>query len=317
MADGANPTPPKPPVEVPVAVVPPDVEPPPAVPGSWEKGAEEGHWTLRGSNAPPLVVRGIVKPTHANSNYIGCYELLGARHGATPLTLKIDGEHRALHVFAKARGPIGIMAGTFSDTCVVAGANKWARIEVPYAESEVTIPILDADVAGERRGQTSPYVVVVSEKDEEPKLEPEPRAPVASTDLLVRWSVVPRPCKPEIEMFHCASATVEITDAKGTVISKMPINGGLSGQSGCWPDGTGAHCGGPSGMTAIDVEQAKDAKGIPNGNVTITTTSQSDGYCPPPEDCTSRGVLGKLTVPPGHRLIPDPAGTWPAAKPFR
>lgn len=66
-------------------------------------------------------------------------------------------------------------------------------------------------------------------------------------------------------------------------------------------------------MTVISLEQTKDARGNPNGNVTIATTSQSDGYCPPPEDCTSRGSLGKLTVPPGRKLIPDPKGTWPAA----
>ena len=291
MAEGTKPTPPQAHVEVPVKplpIVPPD--------------------------AAPLVVRGTVQPTNANSNFTGCAEVLGARHGTTPLTLKIEGQPQSLYVFAKALGPIGIASSGMGGTCAVAGANKWARIEVSYVTSEtVTIPIMDVDVAGERRGQTSPYVVVVSEKDEEPKLEPDARPPIASTDLLVRWSVTPRKCAPEIEMFRCAAASIEITDAKGNVLSKMPIKGGLTGQLGCWPDGTGVHCGGPSGMTVISLEQAKDASGNANGNVTVATTSQSDGYCPPPEDCASRAVLGKLTVPPGRKLIPDPKGTWPAA----
>jgi hypothetical protein len=313
MADGAKPTPPGA-VPLPVAVTPvarvtPDVEPPPSVPGSWEKGTEEGKWTLHGSSAPPLVIRGTLRPIHASSNMTGNVELLGARHGTTPLTLTMDGDPRVLYVFAKARGPIGIAAGTYSDTFAVAGANKWARIPISTGSGEITIPIMDVDVPGERRGQTSPYVVVVTELDEEPKLEPEPRAAVGATDLMVHWSVTPKKCAAEIEMFRCYAATVEIADAKGNAVAKLPIKGGLTGQLGCFPDGTGVHCGGPSGMTQIIVEPAKDG----SGTVTVATESQSDGYCPPPEDCTSRGSLGKLTVPAGRKLIPDPKGTWNAA----
>jgi hypothetical protein len=275
--------------------------------GAWEAGAAGGKWTLRGKNAPPLVVRGVLEPIHADSNMSSCPAVLGARHGTTPLSLEVGGEPRTLYVFAKARGPIGIGA-SYSD-CAVAGANAWTKLAIPNASGDVSIPIMDVDVEGERRGQTSPYVVVVSEVDEEPKLEPEPRAPVRSSDLVVRWNVTPRACAPEIAMFSCSSATLEITDAKGKLVTKMPLKGGLTGQLGCWPEGTGVHCGGPSGMTVYTVEPAKDG----SGEINIATTSQSDGYCPPPEDCTTRMVLAKSKVPIGARLVPDPKGTFPPA----
>ena len=167
---------------------------------------------------------------------------------------------------------------------------------------------MDVDIEGERRGQTSPYVVVVSDVDEEPKLEPAPRAAPSESDLLVRWSVAPRKCAPEIEYFHCWSASIDITDASGQPVAKVPLKKGLIGQMGCWPDGTGVHCGGASGMTNITLEPAKDG----SGKVTVAATSQSDGYCPPPEDCTSREHLASFVVPPAKHLVPDPKGTWPA-----
>ena len=297
--------------EVPVAVpVPlpasPDVE---TSPGSWVDS--DGKWTLLGENAPPLVVRGVVQPSNANTNFDGCVETLGARHGAPPLAIRVDGNSRALYVFAKARGPIGIATVPGGEErCATAGANKWARLVVPYATDD-KIAIMDVDVAGERSGQTSPYVVVVSEVDEEPTLQPEARAPLDPSELLVRWSVKPRACRPEIDFFHCWSASIDITDANGNAVKKIPLKNGLVGQAGCWPDGTGVQCGGASGRGVITLDQAKDG----SGSVTVREMAESDGYCPPPEDCASYTVLTKFTVPRGKHLVPDPNGTWPPPTP--
>lgn len=257
----------------------------------------------------PLVVRGVLEPTHADSNMTACPEVLGGRHGAAPISIHLD-EPRTLYVFAKARGPIGIAAAAFSDRCAAAGANKWARLVIPAEYEDVTIPIMDVDVDGERRGQTSPFVVVVSEIDEEPTLEPAFRGPAPSgSDVVVRWAVTPRACDPGIEYFRCSNATIELSDANGKLLKRVPLKKGLTGQLGCWPQGTGVHCGGPSGMTNITLENATDG----SGSITVLATSESDGYCPETEDCSSREKLATFTVPRGARLVADPAGTWPPA----
>jgi hypothetical protein len=66
-------------------------------------------------------------------------------------------------------------------------------------------------------------------------------------------------------------------------------------------------------MTNITLVNAPDG----SGNVTVLATIESDGYCPESEDCASREILTRFTVPRGARLVADPAGTWPPVTPRR
>jgi hypothetical protein len=256
---------------------------------------------------PLLVTRGVIEPIATDSNMTSCTEMLGARHGTPPIALHVDGPPRTLFVHAKSRGPIGLATGPGSQRCATGAANTWVRLVVPEATGDVTVEIAEVDFAGERRGQTSPFVAVVSEQDVEPTLEPDERAPLDPSDVRVRWAVSPRPCPAGIEYFTCMSATIELTDAKGALIKKVPLNNGLTGQQGCWPEGTGVHCGGASGRSIITLESAQDG----SGKVTALETSESDGYCEPTMDCKSRVTLAMFTIPRGARLVAEPLGTWP------
>jgi hypothetical protein len=237
--------------------------------------------------------------------------MLGGRHGTAPLTVHVDGEPRTLYVYAKSRGPIGLSTGN-DNRCATGAPNTWVRLVVPDATGDVTIDVAEIDFPGERRGQTSPFVAVVSKHDEQPSLEPDERATApGENDVLVRWAITPRACPQGIEHFKCMTASIELTDAKGALVKRVPIKNGLTGQLGCWPEGTGVSCGGPSGRSVITLESAQDG----SGKVTVLETSESDGYCEPTMDCKSRATLAMFAAPRGARLVADPRGTWPPPPP--
>lgn len=312
LAEGAPPASPR------VCVDPVEAPPIATVPGRWEATAGDEarpRWTRReGESAPPLVVRGVLHSVNANSNMNSCVEMVGARHGTPQLALHVEGESRPLYVFAKSRGPIGLYSAEGGHICATGGANTWVRLAIEAAAGDVNVEIAEVDFAGERRGQTSPFVVVVSDVDEPPSIEPAVRnlhEDEKPSDIIVRWAVTPRACPEGIEYFKCAGATIELSDVKGNVLKRVPLKKGLTGQLGCWPQGTGVHCGGPSGMTNITLDAARDG----SGKVTVAAASMSDGYCPDVEECTYRETLASFTIPRGARLVPDPMGTWPPPVP--
>lgn len=272
---------------------------------SWEPGAGEATFFRHpGERAPPLVIRGIVRPTNVTGVVGGaCEPLVGARAGTPAVVLNVGSTPRTLYVFARARGPIGL--GSMHDRCETAGPNAWARLVLPQVSDDVTIVVADVDFDDERRGQTSPYVLVVSEEDIEPTHEPDRRAPLPPDTAIVRWNVAPAKCPLYQEHHHCLRAAIELS---GAVSKSIPLKSLLNGQLDCFPSDTGAFCGGASGATVISLEPS------PDGLVEVRATSEGDGYCPPPNDCATRETLLTFRIRPGIRLVPDPAGTWPPRK---
>jgi hypothetical protein len=167
--------------------------------------------------------------------------------------------------------------------------------------------LVDADVAGERRGQTSPFVLVIHDKDETPTVEPAERAPTPPGAAIVRWQIEPTRCSAENETWarSCYRARLELS---GVVKRQVPLGRQLAGQVDCFPDGLGVMCGGASGATTISLVPAS------GDTLAIRATSESDGYCPPPEDCKTTETIQTIPFPRGVTLVPDPAGTWPARK---
>jgi hypothetical protein len=281
-----------------VAVVAPAAAPDASPPDVDPKRAIDGGVTSP-MNAPLAIVRGTLEPSHPDATGgPRCPSFDGARWGEPPIHVAVEGARRHVHVFARARGPIGVLA---SDQCASASANAWAKVDVDDAEGEIEIRVADIDAPGERRGQTSPFVVVVSDGDATPTEEPDARAPLGPNDVAVRWSLVPTTCtNPEYAI--CERATIELG---GAVKKRIPLRRLLMGQSGCWPDGTGVVCGGPSGSSDVTLTSSA------NGTVRVSEYQQSDGYCPPPEDCGSTIPWTTFTLPKGSRLVPDPEGTFP------
>src|SRR4051794_15613450 len=87
--------------------------PEPAVDAAVEASPPRAH-------AAPLVVRGIIEPKNPDDLAFSCLEVMGGRRGTESVYLAPNGAPREIHVFAKARGPLGVRAG---DRCAVAKAN--------------------------------------------------------------------------------------------------------------------------------------------------------------------------------------------------
>jgi hypothetical protein len=271
-------------------------------PGKWER-TEDGVWVRNtGGKAPALTVNGVLNPTRVMDDVGGCSEMFGSRPSEEPVRLSVKGGPRTLYVFARARGPIGIGVAGQSATCATAGSNGWARLKLDAVSGRLDVDIADVDFPKERRGQTSPYIVVVSDDDAEPPNDPAPRSPVPPSDVVVRWAIDRVPCKDAMNTQKCMRASIELS---GALKKMIPLKNPLVGQLDCWPSGTGAYCGGPSGSTQIALSVGRD------GVVKVVATSMSDGYCPPSEYCSSRQTLASFKIPAGAALVPDPTGTWP------
>jgi hypothetical protein len=233
-----------------------------------------------------------------------CEGWQGARVGAEPLRLALQGDPRTLHVLGRARGPLGLRAGRSSgnESCTTAGAGAWARLDLDAAAGDVTVDVADVDHRGERRGQTSPYVLVVTDDDTVPAEQPDERARVAPDDVTVRWALVPVPC-PE-GFTSCARPALQLG---GAVQRTVPLKQLLLGQSGCWPDGTGVTCAGASGGSYVALSTSRD------GTVEVGATSESDGYCEPDaaDHCQTVVTWTRFHLRAGVKLVPDPAGTFP------
>jgi hypothetical protein len=302
--DPASPRPASPATSV---IVPPSVDisrlPPAEERARWEPTGDGGTAWRRtaGAHAPPLVVRGVVEPRNVDDNAISCPWALGARHGTPPVKLVVDGPPRAVHVFVRARGPIGILANS---VCAIERSNVWARLDLADVSGDLTVDVMDVDHPGERRGQTSPFVLVVSDDDITPTEEPAPRAPLAADEVAVRWALAPTPCPGGLELWWCAHAAIELTGAEK---QRIPLRQLVMGQSGCWPSGTGVRCSGASGASDITLVQS------PDGAVRVSTYEASDGYCPPPDDCGATTTWTTFKVKKGMKLVPDPSGTFPQA----
>jgi hypothetical protein len=263
-----------------------------------------------GEHAPPLVVRGVVTPTAISSqDYMGMggAGFDGARFGTEPLRLRVDGAPRTLHVWGRARGPIGLRVGPHEGLGVVARSGAWAKLDLASVTGDLEVDIADVDVPGERRGQTSPYVVVVRDDEATPAELPDERAPLASDVVTVRWSLSPAPPPEGEDGWSCARIGLELRGAVRRDVALKPL---LRGQSGCWPDDTGVFCNGASGSSSLTVSMSA------NGNVDVAEYTVSDGYCEP--DAGACGNTTKWTsfkLPPGLRLAPDPLGTFPPQAP--
>ena len=126
----------------------------------------------------------MVRPTSPHDQAL-CEGWQGARLGATPVKLELEGEPRTLHVWARARGPLGIRAGQgdvpassrdmSSSDCAIAAPGAWARLDLAGVSGVVIVDLADVDLPGQRRGQTSPFVLVVTDDDAEPDDQPDDR----------------------------------------------------------------------------------------------------------------------------------------------
>jgi hypothetical protein len=272
----------------------------------WSQGDDAGDaWTRTpGAHAPALVLRGVSHPTHPD---VDLYEegWQGARFGATPLTLALEGEPRPLHVWGRARGPLGLRGrGTATQTTAIAAAGDWARLDLESVTGNVTIDVADVDHRGERRGQTSPYVIVVTDEEATPAEQPDERPALDPRDVTVRWALAPTPCPQGLEGWTCARPTLQLG---GAVSRSVPLKHLLLGQAGCWPNDTGITCAGPSGDSDVELTMSR------SGVVEVRETSESDGYCEPgtPGNCQTVTAWAKFSLRPGVRLVADPAGTLP------
>jgi hypothetical protein len=281
---------------------------PPPASARWTQGADAGDsWTRGpGAHAPALVIRGVLRPTQP-TDIATCPEFFGARSGTPPLHIALEGSPRTLHLWARARGPVGLRADP-QGSCAAAGAGAWARLDLDVAaDGDATIYIADVDRPGERRGQTSPYVLVVTDADASPTEEPDPRTPPGPGDVTVRWSAAPAAC-PQAAPYgwQCSRLTLVLG---GAVSRSIPLNHLLVGQSGCWPDDTGVTCPGASGVGFLSLTLSA------GGVVRVGETSESDGYCEPDaaDHCQSFEKWTTFALRPGLRLVPDPAGTFPPA----
>jgi hypothetical protein len=289
----------------------------PAV-ASWQLGDDAGSAWVRspGRHAPPLVLRGTLRPVQPHDLAV-CDGWQGARLGAAPVSLDVEGPARPLVVWARAIGPIGIRAGAGgadayardvgASSCAVAGPGAWARLDLDDVAGPVAIDVADVDFRGQRRGQTSPYVLVVTDDATTPTEAPGPRAPLDPHDVTVRWDLKPASCPSGEEEWHCSKATLVLG---GAVQRRVPLKPLLRGQSGCWPDGTGAFCAGASGASTVTLKTSA------TGVVDVSESSVSDGDCPPEMDggCASTTPWARFTVPTGVRLVPEPEGTFPPAE---
>ena len=116
-----------------------------------------------------------------------------------------------------------------------------------------------------------------------------------TTDLHASFSLAKTKCKNPEMYGQCYDVTLSL---HGAVERDMLVSKAEWGQVDCkvTNGGTGVLCDGPSGATSLDV------RCDPRGACTVVARSVSDGYCPPPEDCSSSAVRYKFDVPAGTKL---------------
>ncbi len=282
-------------------------------PATWRADSDaDGPFWVRshGARAADLVIRGTTSPS--KPDYMGQYFAPGARL-ATSIRLKTEGPVPALRVWAKASGPLGILVDGYEPdaredgalsidlthhTVQLPGGSSEVR---PAVEGEVLIRIADIDRPNERRGQTSPYVIVVTEDLASPRVEsPLARPPLPKDALAVRWDMRPVDCGRSEFASHCYRAAVIVG---GT---RFSLPGTLDGQSDCLPEDAGVVCEGASGGTIYDFRVA------PSGRVALMSHFHSDGACyVEGTDCGTHSTVLSFGIPAGKRLVADPAGTFP------
>lgn len=116
-----------------------------------------------------------------------------------------------------------------------------------------------------------------------------------TTDLHASFSLAKTKCKNPEMYGQCYDVTLSL---HGAVERDMLVSKAEWGQVDCkvTNGGAGVLCDGPSGATSLDV------RCDPRGACTVVARSVSDGYCPPPEDCSSSAVRYKFDVPAGTKL---------------
>lgn len=138
-----------------------------------------------------------------------------------------------------------------------------------------------------------PATVTLAEVDTPPKVEAGAEAP-RSTELRAWFGLRPMKCgKDDPEYGTCYAITLSL---HGAVEEERVIAKGFWAQVGC-TGGVSVHCDGPSGTSHLSLTCSKD------GSCVVENRSESDGYCPPPEDCASRMGMDKFTVPLATKLV--------------
>ncbi len=273
----------------------------------WEVGDGGKRWVLSdGAGTPPLVLRGVIRP-------VG-----GWRDNANAWEIDVEGAPRKLSVAAQSHGPLGLIVTPMMgrppggpDFSEAEALDKvppgvWARTNIDVStESPATVEVVSPDIPGQRRGQTAPYVVVLSGDATTPSEQPDERTPLGADDVTVRWELAPARCT-SCMVAYCAKVTG--IDLGGALARRISWTHDLRGQLYCNPFGVGISCGGPSGGGDLSLKLLAD------GTLVVMDSWSSDGACSPGEDCVSRKELARFRLGrprPGLRLVPDPSGTLP------
>jgi len=275
---------------------------------SWSSETDErGPVWVRshGRVAPDLVIRGTTAPTHPD------YMERGA-HEAQMIHLKTLGPVPRLRVWAKGTGPMEIIAGletvagSKGDTLIADLAERIDQLPGGRQETrkgmegDIYLQIRDVDRPNERRGQTAPFVLVITEDPDAPRLEtPDPVAR-PSDAVTVRWDMTPVACTAEYDS-SCYRAVMILGNG-----ARFAIPHRITAQSDCYPEGAGMLCAGASGGTLYNFKVA------PDGQVTLMANYDSDGACEPAgADCWTHTAVLTFHIPRGDHLIADPLGTFP------
>lgn len=275
---------------------------------TWSQGADErGSIWVRshGGRAPDLVIRGTTTPTNPDYMYNGQRE-------AVTIRLKTEGWIPRLHIWAKADGPAevdvdGMTVDASEDAFAIDLAHQWKSVPGGGSErragleGEISVAIRDVDRPGQRRGQSSSYVIVVSEDFVSTRTEqPEARLARAANEITVRWDLITVKCPEGTWQSSCYAATLVLGTGARAELPKL-----VSAQADCYPDGAGMLCAGASGSIRYAFDVGAD------GKVALMTHSYSDGACEV-ADCGTHVAILRFQIPSGARLVPDPAGTFPA-----
>ena len=124
-----------------------------------------------------------------------------------------------------------------------------------------------------------------------------PSAPVDAGPPEVRawFSLTPKKCGADKPTYgKCYVVTLSLY---GSVERDIVVAKDQWGQDSCRVlQGKSVLCEGASGATSIDLACAN------SGSCDIRAVSNSDGYCPPPEDCSTRMKLASFTIPASATL---------------
>ena len=126
-----------------------------------------------------------------------------------------------------------------------------------------------------------------------------PSAPVdaGAPEVHAWFSLAPKPkCGPgSPQGGTCYVVTLSL---HGSVERDIVVAKDQWGQASCTSRaGKSVYCSGASGATSIDLACT------PSGSCDVKSVAESDGYCPPPEDCATRTKLTSFTIPPGAKLV--------------